>query len=478
MTKDYINRVYLDKFKVEEEIPGPEYELTFIGRDIESDKKVSIRVIPIDPAHPELIEQTQNFVFKEVSLLQRLNFPGLPVFLESQSGKDDNVIITEYVNAEPLSKLLESKNILSEDEAINILEKLLPMLNYLHTQTPPVIYRDLQPKSILVDDAGAVFLTKYELARTYKVDKVKDTQVHSTRGYSPPEQAFGKGQSDARSDLFAVGMIIYQMLTGKDPTKAPLILPRISDLRSDVSSVWTTVVSKATNIKVDRRYPSVREMIKEIQKIKETFCKEILIEEKHPEEIVVVKADLIKPEASASEKAETSRHSEREKEKKPEKPQSQSPKEEKKKGETIEKQKQAQAKASQQTKGKASPVDLKEEKQPDIEIKSAETTIIKPPESSFEKRQVETNKIPEQQKAEASVEEQKASLPPQGEVNILACLMLLVDLILLGLLIIFGKDNPYFYHILGVCAVGLIIAIVLFFSKSKDENLKPPEKGS
>jgi len=268
MSKDYINKVYQDKYKVEKEIPGGEYEYAFKGQDLKDNKPVHIRIIPIDPDHPELMEQTQNFVFKEVSLLQRLRHPGLPVFIESLSTKEENIIITEYMECIPLSEKLDKNPQLSEDEVLDFLNKLLPIMDYLHSQTPPVIYRDLKPQSIFTDAAGSLHLTKYEGARTFKADKIKDTVIHASRGYSPPEQAFGKGQSDARSDIYSVGMIIFQMFTGKDPTKAPLILPKISDLRPEVNAGWSAIVSKATNIKVDKRYSSVKEVVRDLEKLK------------------------------------------------------------------------------------------------------------------------------------------------------------------------------------------------------------------
>jgi len=292
MAKNYVGKVFLDKYKVETEITGGEYEHSFVGKDLKSNKPVHIRIIPIDTDHPELLEQSQNFVFKEVSLLQRLNFPGLPVFIESFSDREENVIITDYNEGNPLSEKLDKEPSCSEEEVMVFLNKLLPILDYLHSQTPPVIYRDLQPKNIFYDSKGDLFLTKYEAARTYKADKIKDTIIHSSRGYSPPEQAFGKGQSDARSDIYSVGMIVFQMFTGKDPTKAPLILPKISDIRKDVSTAWSTIVSKATNIKVDKRYSSVKEVMKDLENMKTGKT----IEDDEKEAPKKIAPDMMKPE--------------------------------------------------------------------------------------------------------------------------------------------------------------------------------------
>lgn len=268
MSNEYRNKVYNDRYKVLEELPSQnDYEFYFKGKDLQTDKTLQIRIIPIYKDNPEQIEQSQKFIFKELSMLKQLRHKGLPVFVEHISNSNENIIITEYREGRSLDTVLAPGRQFSEDDTLKFLAKLLPIISYLHSQEPPVIYRDLQPKNIYVDANGDLFLTKYEAARTYKADKVKDTVVVSTRGYNPPEQALGKGQSDPRSDIYSIGMITFQMLTGKDPTSS-LILPKISDIRKDLDAVWTSLVAKATNIKQDKRYNTCEELITDLSRIK------------------------------------------------------------------------------------------------------------------------------------------------------------------------------------------------------------------
>jgi serine/threonine protein kinase len=479
VTHKYLNKVYQDKYKIEKEIPGGEYEYSFVGRDLKDNKPVHIRVIPIDAEHPELVEQSQNFVFKEVSLLQRLNFPGLPVFLESFSGKEDNVIVTEYVEMVPLADRLEKNPSFSEPEVMEFLDKLLPILDYLHNQTPPVIYRDLQPRTIFEDKEGNVHLTKYEAARTFKADKVKDTVIHSTRGYSPPEQAFGKGQSDARSDIYSVGMIVFQMFTGKDPTKAPLILPKISDIRPEVSSVWSVFVSKATNIKVDKRYGSVKEVMKDIQKLKEGGA----IDEE-------VGAPKVVPETAKPEepKKKIQIQYDKEPEKVAEEPAKTAPVEEKappKPEEKAEPAKEPEVKAepvkaeAPKEPEKAPPPVKKEEKKPEpakAEVKAA-------PEKKEEKKEAkkEAKKEPEKPKtapvkaAPAHVYETR---PPESkeEINPWAYFMMLISGVLLIVTLGYlatsfkGFGDIVLWILAGAFVIGCALSYMLYGSGSEQSN--------
>ena len=264
---NYMNQTYSGRYKILEELPNQnDYEFYFKGRDLQTNKDVQFRIIPIYKDNPTLTEQSQQFIFKELNLMKKLKFKGLPNFVDSISNENENIIITDYQDGRSLEEYLKKTPQLSEQDTLEFLNKLLPIIRYLHSQEPPVIYRDLQPKNIFINVNGDVYLAKYEAARTYKADKVKDTFVVSTRGYNPPEQALGKGQSDPKSDIFSIGMIIFQMLTGKDPTTS-LILPKVSDIRKDISPIWTQLVSKATNIKQDKRYVSIDELMTDLHRI-------------------------------------------------------------------------------------------------------------------------------------------------------------------------------------------------------------------
>ena len=264
---NYMNQIYNGKYKILEELPNQnDYEFYFKGKDLQTNKDLQFRIIPIYKDNPSLTEQSQQFIFKELNLMKKLKFKGLPAFVDNITTENENIIITEYQDGRSLEEYLKKTPQLSENDTLEVLNKLLPIIRYLHTQEPPIIYRDLQPKNIYINVNGDIYLAKYEAARTYKADKVKDTVVVSTRGYNPPEQALGKGQSDPRSDIFSIGMIIFQMLTGKDPT-ASLILPKVSDIRKDISPIWTQLVSKATNIKQDKRYESIDELMTDLHRI-------------------------------------------------------------------------------------------------------------------------------------------------------------------------------------------------------------------
>ena len=96
------------------------------------------------------------------------------------------------------------------------------VLAYLHTRQPPIIYRDLKPENVILTPEGIIKFIDFGVARTYKARKAKDTVAIGTYGYAPPEQ-YGKGQTDARSDIYTLGATLYHLLTNLGPV--PLRTP-------------------------------------------------------------------------------------------------------------------------------------------------------------------------------------------------------------------------------------------------------------
>ena len=100
--------------------------------------------------------------------------------------------------------------------------QLCEALDYLHSRQPPIIFRDMKPSNVMVTNTGLVKLIDFGIARTYKVGKKRDTVAMGSENYAAPEQ-WGKGQTDARSDVYALGATMYHLLANMAPT--PAFLP-------------------------------------------------------------------------------------------------------------------------------------------------------------------------------------------------------------------------------------------------------------
>ncbi|MGO8949221.1 MAG: protein kinase domain-containing protein, partial [Ktedonobacterales bacterium] len=145
---------------------------------------------------------------------------------------------------------------LPEAEVLRWAEQLTSVLGYLHSQQPPIIFRDLKPSNIMLAADGQIKLIDFGIARVFAPGRTRDTQVLGTPGFAPPEQ-YGKAQTDARADIYALGCTLYQLLTGYDPGTTPFNLPPIPTRNANVSPQVQQAVERATKLNRDERYPSM-----------------------------------------------------------------------------------------------------------------------------------------------------------------------------------------------------------------------------
>jgi hypothetical protein len=126
------------------------------------------------------------------------------------------------------------------------------VLEYLHNQTPPIIFRDLKPSNIMFDHDGHIRLIDFGVARLFKPGKSKDTASFGTAGYAPPEQ-YGKGQTDARSDLYALAATMHHLLTLRDPADTPFKFAAIQSINPQVSRKTSEIIHTALQMEPANR---------------------------------------------------------------------------------------------------------------------------------------------------------------------------------------------------------------------------------
>ena len=199
---------------------------------------------------------------QEADRLKSLSHTNIPRFRDRFDENGRAYLVLEYIPGQPLDKiLLKRGGPIKEEEALTWALQLCDVLDYLHGRRPPIIYRDLKPANIMITDDGTVKMIDFGIARTYKAGKPKDTLFMGTEAYAPPEQ-FGKEQTDARADIYALGATMYHLLTNQyppfarlpdDPTPVHVLNPRASRKMSDV-------VLRAMQKERSQRYQSADEM--------------------------------------------------------------------------------------------------------------------------------------------------------------------------------------------------------------------------
>jgi len=156
---------------------------------------------------------------EEAELLRALRHDNLPRVADVFESNHRHFLVMELIEGRTLNQLLDARGgPLPEQDVVDWGAQLCRVLAFLHSRNPPIIYRDLKPDNIMVETAGGrVKLIDFGIARRFKGGKRSDTFMLGTRGYAAPEQ-FGKAESDARTDLYALGATLHHLLTHENPT--------------------------------------------------------------------------------------------------------------------------------------------------------------------------------------------------------------------------------------------------------------------
>ena len=143
-------------------------------------------------------------------------------------------------------------------------KQLCDVLGYLHRQQPPIIYRDMKPSNVMLQPDGNVMLIDFGTAREYKTGNQEDTINIGTVGYAAPEQYGGMGQSDARTDIFCLGVTLYQLVTGQNPCEPPYLLSPIRYWNEALSPELEDIIMKCTQPDAEDRYQSCEELLADL----------------------------------------------------------------------------------------------------------------------------------------------------------------------------------------------------------------------
>ncbi len=185
-------------------------------------------VQPDNNATPELQEQAQQQFLQEASILARLDHPNLPKVSDffNQDGRD--YLVMDYVAGKDLRQICDETwgqgQSLSVKQVLSWADQILDALSYLHHHDPPVLHRDIKPSNIKLTPEGRIKLVDFGLVKLLDQDDVRTITVVQGRGsalYTPLEQYGGDaGHTGVRSDIYALGATLYQLLTGKLPLSA------------------------------------------------------------------------------------------------------------------------------------------------------------------------------------------------------------------------------------------------------------------
>ena len=255
-----------DRYEIIKSIGEGGMANVYLGHDTILDRHVAIKVLRGDLANDEkFVRRFQREALSASSLAH-------PNIVEMYDvGEDDGTyyIVMEYVDGKTLKQLLKKRGTLTLSEAIDIMSQLTDGMAHAHDSY--IIHRDLKPQNIMIKDDGQIKITDFGIAMA--LNSTQLTQTNSVMGsvhYLPPEQASGKG-STIKSDIYSMGIIFYELLTGSLPFRGDNAveialkhmrepLPSVREDNPSIPQSIENIIKKATAKNPKNRYDSARSM--------------------------------------------------------------------------------------------------------------------------------------------------------------------------------------------------------------------------
>lgn len=181
-------------------------------------------------------------------ILRGISFSNLPAVFEVSENEDKTIVLEEFISGVTIADVL-TDGLYDEAGVKHIVKYVCDALTVIHSYG--IVHRDIKPENIMISDSGTVKLIDFDAARLFKNGKSKDTKIIGTAGYAAPEQ-LGLAQSDERTDIFAVGVLMNVMLTGEHPSKKLY------------KGKLTKIIEKCIQLDPQKRYCNAEELKKSL----------------------------------------------------------------------------------------------------------------------------------------------------------------------------------------------------------------------
>ncbi|HEX4752345.1 MAG TPA: protein kinase [Solirubrobacterales bacterium] len=262
-----IGTVLSGRYRLEAKLGSGGMSTVYLARDTTLDRPVAVKVM-----HREMSEQADQLerFRQEARAVAKLSHPNVVAVIDAGEDGGYPYIVFEYVEGETLKTRISRVGALDTQEALAYAIEIARALTVAHARK--MIHRDIKPQNVMIDAEGRAKLTDFGISRQLEQDGMTATgRVLGTTDYVAPEQAMGRG-ADQRSDIYSLGVVLFEMLTGGVPFEADSQvgvamkhvneeLPDVQAERPEISAATALVVERATAKDPTQRYADIGEMI-------------------------------------------------------------------------------------------------------------------------------------------------------------------------------------------------------------------------
>lgn len=256
-----IGSVIDGKYEILKEIGRGGMSIVYLAMDKRLNKQWAVKEIR-KKGSGKNDEIVVNSLLAEANMMKKLDHPALPRIVDIIDNGVTIYVVMDYIEGESLDKILNEYGAQPEERVVGWAKQLCDALSYLHSQKPPIIYRDMKPANVMLKPEGNIKIIDFGIAREYKEQNLADTTVLGTKGYAPPEQY--SGQTDARSDIFALGMTMHHLLTGVDPRSGEAYAP-VRQWNPELSEGIEIIIDRCVEPAAENRYQSCSDLLYDLE---------------------------------------------------------------------------------------------------------------------------------------------------------------------------------------------------------------------
>ncbi len=248
-----IGSVIDDKYEIIKKIGEGGMSTVYLAVDLRLKKRWAVKEIRKCGSGKD-DEIVVNSLLTETEIMKRLDHPALPRIVDIIEESENLMVVMDYIEGESFDRIVAERGPLPERLVLNWAKQICDALMYLHSRKPPIIYRDMKPSNVMLGPEGNIKIIDFGIAREYKEKSHMDTTVLGTRGYASPEH-YGSRQTDARSDIYTLGMTLHHLLTGANPRAPGYEYRPVRYWRPELSSGIEAVIERCTALDPGDRYP-------------------------------------------------------------------------------------------------------------------------------------------------------------------------------------------------------------------------------
>lgn len=255
-----VGSVIDEKYEILKKIGQGGMSVVYLAMDKRLNKQWAVKEIQKEAngKNNEIVVQS---LLAEANLMKKLDHPALPRIVDIIDNGKTIYVVMDYIEGESLDRILNEYGAQPQELVIDWAKQLCDALQYLHSQNPPIIYRDMKPANVMLKPEGNLKVIDFGIAREYKEQNLADTVSLGTKGYAAPEQFGGRGQTDARTDIYCLGVTLYHLVTGQNPCEPPYELYPIRQWNPALSGGLERIIQKCTQLNPQDRYQSCVELM-------------------------------------------------------------------------------------------------------------------------------------------------------------------------------------------------------------------------